>query len=887
MSVYSRLLLAILLTGAAARPDASAQEGSIRGTVTERGTNSPVPGVNVTLRRPADTAIAAGTYTDLAGRYALMRLRPGSYLATFSVVGYGKLADAAVDVPAGATVALDAELDEIPLNLDAVIVSASRREEKVVAAPGSASVIVASEIAARPSVTPVDHLRSTGGVDIAQTGLMQQTVVTRAFNNVFSTSLTMLTDNRIAAVPSLRANVPAFIPLVDDDLERIEVVRGPGSALYGPNAHNGVVNFITRSPFASRGTTISLAGGNRSVVQAAVRHAGTAGDRFGYKVSAGYFRGKDWPYADPEEARKRQEDLDGGASADTLLTGLRDPDVERFGGEARMDVIVGDEATANLTVGVNQAVSTIELTDIGAAQGKDWRYSYAQSRFSWKSLFVQAFLNASDAGDSYVLRTGLPIVDRSRMFVAQAQHGTALGDRQRLTYGVDLHLTRPVTDGTITGRNEEGDGIDEFGGYLQSETGVVPGVLDLVLATRADHNNRLDDVVFSPRAALVYRPAGDQALRLTWNRAYSTPNTTELFLDIVAHDNFLPPPVPEEYNIDIRGSGIPRGGYHFARDAGGRPLMHSQLSADRSLPMSVDDVALLWPALVQALADFGVDLTGVTPPTVADVGATMAVLDYEAETYAPASDAYDIPGLRPTITNTVELGYKGTPGGAFLAGIDLYHTRVTNFIGQFEVVTPNVFMNPSDVASYLRSQGISPAEAAFYGSLIGGLPVGTVSPEGVADPTALLVTPRNFGRVEIWGADVSLEYAAGAAWRIAGTFSLISKNYFERLDGEADLALNAPKNRGSLTTRYADPAGRFHAEGRARWMSGFRMSSGVYAGEVAEYALFDLNAGAALPWIPGTGFTVSVLNLLDRKHREFVGAPEIGILAIGKIHCTL
>jgi outer membrane receptor for ferrienterochelin and colicins len=265
----------------------------------------------------------------------------------------------------------------------------------------------------------------------------------------------------------------------------------------------------------------------------------------------------------------------------------------------------------------------------------------------------------------------------------------------------------------------------------------------------------------------------------------------------------------------------------------------------------------------------------------------MAVLNPETETFAPVSDVSDIPGLRPTITNTIEAGYKGAIGGVFIAGIDAYAERVTNFIGQFEVVTPNVFMNAADVVNYLRNNGMSPIEAAVYGSIIGSVPVGTVTPGGAADPTAVMVAPRNFGEVELWGADFALEFSPTPSWQAVGTFSFISRNFFEKLDGEVDLALNTPENRGTFTLRYRDAGGAFHAEGRTRWMSGFRMTSGVYVGDVAAYTLFDLNAGAAVPWIPGTGVTLSVLNIFDRRHREFVGAPEMGALLVGKIHYTL
>ena len=131
--------------------------------------------------------------------------------------------------------------------------------------------------------------------------------VVRGFNNVFSGTLLTLTDNRIARVPSLRVNAFNFIPLTNDDVERIEVVLGPGSALYGPNSADGVMHIITRSPFASQGTSVNVGMGERSLRQTAFRHAGALGDRLGYKVSAQYYTGTEWEYTDPEEVKARKQ----------------------------------------------------------------------------------------------------------------------------------------------------------------------------------------------------------------------------------------------------------------------------------------------------------------------------------------------------------------------------------------------------------------------------------------------------------------------------------------------------------------------------------------------------------------------------------------------------
>ncbi len=111
------------------------------------------------------------------------------------------------------------------------------------------------EIQERPVQTPVEHLRAAPGVDIISEGIQATNVVVRGFNNIFSGALHALTDHRLAGVPSLRVNLLHFIPSNNEDIDRMEVVLGPGSALYGPNTANGVLHILTKSPLdsASRG----------------------------------------------------------------------------------------------------------------------------------------------------------------------------------------------------------------------------------------------------------------------------------------------------------------------------------------------------------------------------------------------------------------------------------------------------------------------------------------------------------------------------------------------------------------------------------------------------------------------------------------------------------
>jgi outer membrane receptor protein involved in Fe transport len=115
-----------------------------------------------------------------------------------------------------------------------------------------------------------------------------------------------LTDNRIASMPSMRVNLLAWLPQTSEDVERIEVVLGPGAALYGPNTANGVLHIITKSPIDHPGSTVSMAGGERSVQHVIGRSAVRLNDRFGFKISGQYFRGNEWQSTDPVEVAARQ-----------------------------------------------------------------------------------------------------------------------------------------------------------------------------------------------------------------------------------------------------------------------------------------------------------------------------------------------------------------------------------------------------------------------------------------------------------------------------------------------------------------------------------------------------------------------------------------------------
>ena len=841
-----------------------AQAPVIRGTVADSETGAPLGAARIQALSGRQVVAA---YSDAHGRFELRPGAPGALELVVTRIGYAPR-HVAVDGGAAVTIALTA----LGIPLDPVVVSASRSEEEAIRTPMSVSVVGRDEIESRAGLVPVENARTVPGVDLASKGLIQSTYSVRGERGAISGTMLTLSDYRYADVPSIAVNVPYLIAATDEDLDRIEVVRGPGAALYGPGADRGVLHLITRSPFESTGGALTLTGGSRSLFEGTVRYAARLSSALAVKLSADYVTGEDWPYVDSAEAAARDGAIAAGARDDTLLIGRRESRLARAAGELRADWRP-DAATEVVTsVGTSDAIRAIDLaSDVGAVQGRSWRSSYAQARLRRGRLVANLFANLGGTGDSYLLRTGHRLVDSSRVLVAQAQHGFSLGAADVL-YGADLRWTDPRTGGTVDGEHETSDRMTEIGGYVHARLAVGRAV-DLTAAVRVDHHNRLDDFVVSPRLGVVVRPSPEHALRLTFNRAFTSPDATTLFADL---------PLASAPPYVIRASSVPQGGYGFRRDCGG-PCMYSPFAADPTAPLPLD-ATQLWSRLCGAVPQ----VCGIPAPTAAQVGTGLAVLDPATGAFVPTTAAAvtDIPALRRTITTSVELGWKARLRGGYDLGIDLWSNHVANPLGSRYGATPNAFFDPATLASYLA--GFMPAaQAAQLAAALAQLPVGTVSPRQTTHPTDLLVLSRQGGAYTLWGLDASLGIPLGRFVTARGSWSWLSRNRVLVGAARDTFVLGVPRHKASVEAEIGSAAGGLTAGAGFRWVEGFPVHSGVYVGEVRSYGLVDARIGFGLLRLPRTTLLLEGTNLLDNRHQEFVGAPALGRMLVSRIRTEL
>ena len=902
-----------------------AQTGTIEGRVVSRYDALPLAQAVVQVR--SGTTGIAGALTSADGSYSVT-VPVGVYSVSVASIGYAPSRQDGVTVTAGGSTTVDFTVGAVELN--PIIVAVSRVDEKALGAPASVTAIMAPDIVSRPSLTVTDHLKAVPGVDIIQGGLIQANLVGRGFNGIFSGSLQTLTDNRYANLPSLRANLPGFYPGIDEDIERVEFILGPGAALYGPNTADGVLAIFSRSPFSSEGNTLSLTSGFRAGSRSAegaslddghvlgggsFRHAKVLGSKFGYKISGYYQAGRDWLSSDPAEP----DALPGRTC--TSGYGCRDFDQQRWGLDFRMDYRL-DGATEFIgEYGRTTWLHSIDYTGVGAAQVDNWTYDFFQLRARHKRLFSQVFWNRSDSGiddpsqpvGTFLLRDGSALYDRSRVLAAQVQHGTLLTDRLDAVYGVDFTYTDPRTAGTINGRNEADDDIREVGGYVHA-TYRLSDRVNLVGALRVDDNSRLVKASVSPRAAVVFSPNENHSFRVTYNRAFATPDNLQSFLDLVGG---------QAGPYTVRVLGVPASGFNFRGYCGQGGVDNLCMwpgpfpgVPNQAIPANA---ALLWGLAAGAVAAqlpaaVGQILAAIPAPTT--VGTQLRRLDPTAGAFYDVnpSQITDIHALTPTINNVFEVGYKGIVNERFRASVDVWYERKHDFIGDIAVETPNVFLDPATTLAYLQStllpilnansvpgadvitQQVAAGMAGISGNaVVTGVPLGTVVPNSsLTQGPDIVLTYRNFGEVDLFGADIALDYWFDNRWSASINYSWVSDDFFSAAEvmGSGPIALNASRGKGAVTLRYTSFRDELRAEARGRYVKGFPVVSGVYVSAtlpdgslkpIGGYGLVDLLFSWKLPFDQRIRASLDIQNVLDKTYATFIGFPQLGRLALAKV----
>ncbi|MFP5286125.1 MAG: TonB-dependent receptor domain-containing protein, partial [Thermoanaerobaculia bacterium] len=525
------LWLVLLLAGSGL---AMAQEqGRIEGRVTrEDGTG--ITGVSVRLDQLDQVVLS-----DAEGNFAFAGVPPGSYTLTYSLLDYTDTQEA-VEVTAGQTASIDRVLDwDVSFAESITVTSVSRREERIVEAPAAVTVVTEREIEQEASSGQVPKLLEfTPGVDFAQSGLYDINFNTRGFNSSLNRRILTLIDGRDPAVPFLGSQEWAAVSFPMDELSSVELVRGPGSALYGANAFNGVLNMTTKSPRGSEGGQVRLTGGDPSSIRGDLRWAGALGNDFYLKLVGGYQQSDDFT-----RSRNRTVEYSRPCTTAGQTNCLRlearplalDEAKIGFGG-LRLDKYFEGGAALTIEGGTAQLEGPTFLTGIGRVQVTDVSRPWTRFNFNTDHFNFLAYYDTRKAEEQVALASGALLYEDSSNLHGEVQGNVGFGNGKGFLVGGVSYHEQEVDTANPTGfqtliktdvRNE-----DQQAAFAQVDYSFTSN-LKAVVAGRVDEST-LHDTQFSPKASLVYSFNPSHTLRLTYNQAFQVPNYSEFFLRVPA-----------------------------------------------------------------------------------------------------------------------------------------------------------------------------------------------------------------------------------------------------------------------------------------------------------------------------------------------------------------
>jgi len=500
---------------------------------------------------------STGATTDKNGAFTIRGVEDGTYTLTIRYVGYAdltsKVSVLGSDVNLG-----QLNMEEAIFAFDQVVVSGTRQAEKVTETPATVEIISAKDLDDLPSFNPGELLARVKGVDFIRAGVVGTGINIRGFNSNFNAKNLQVNDGRFATLIATGLPMGPLTTQVKEDVERVEIILGPNAALYGPNAHNGLVHTITKDPRTSQGTTIAVGAGNQSMLTARMRHAQVLNDKLAFKVTGEYTRAEEFEFADSVYI-DRMDDA-GNMGPDGIKEGyeeyMLDNDIEFLRGEAALYYSVSNSSDLILSWGGSNS-TYLSPTNVGRNQIKDWKMNQFHLRYTSDKFFAQVYHTMSKTEDTYAidqrtknyyaaidggateaqaressLGNGATFADDSKRWNAEVQYHDQFGDLG-VVVGSQWQRDNANSNGTylLDNGGEDPIIINQIGVYGQFDYNFTPE-FKATAAFRGD-NHEIYGFNFIPKAGLVYSK-DRSAFRLTYGKGIAAPTILNMYGDLFA-----------------------------------------------------------------------------------------------------------------------------------------------------------------------------------------------------------------------------------------------------------------------------------------------------------------------------------------------------------------
>jgi iron complex outermembrane recepter protein len=399
-------------------------------------------------------------------------------------------------------------LDEL-MNIE--VISVSRTLEKTFQAPAAVTVITHDDIHRSGYTSIGEILKMAPGLQVAQIDANKFAITSRGFNSRYANMLLVQIDGR-TVYSTLHSGVYwETQELMLEDVDRIEIIRGPGASLWGANAVNGIINIITKSAKDTMGGYADGAYGNQ-IGFGDIRWGDKLGDNFFYRGYGKYIHREPMLTSQKEDAHDSMELPRGGYRCDWELS---QKDLLTFQG----DYYDGDVGQEYMGTG---SESSHFNTD---ASGFNQLFRYGHIFSSTSDLSLQMYYDRTSRDD-------IKLKEHSDLFDVDFQHRFAWTPRNETIWGLGYrYIWQDTEKESLTEFVPSDPGLDSYSGFLQNKYAVMPDFMYLIFGSKVE-DNYYTDTECQPSARILITPDPHHTIWASVSRAVRTPSIFEESVDI-------------------------------------------------------------------------------------------------------------------------------------------------------------------------------------------------------------------------------------------------------------------------------------------------------------------------------------------------------------------
>ncbi|HEY6458150.1 MAG TPA: TonB-dependent receptor [Steroidobacteraceae bacterium] len=397
--------------------------------------------------------------------------------------------------------------------MDVEVTSVSRHPEKLLQSASAIQVITREDIRRSGATSIPEALRLADNLEVAQKNSHDWAISARGFNTALANKLLVMIDGRTVYTPLFSG---VFWDVQDyplEDIDRIEVISGPGGTLWGANAVNGVINIITRKAADTQGSYVEGGGGNELQEFGTARYGGTVGDATQFRVYGKYLDRGDESVADGSAAGDSWHQGQGGFRLDSVLSSRDDLSVHGDFYDGRENETGGDTAR---TGGGNLVGQWTHQSDSGSQMSLQSYYD----RTHLADPIAEATL-----GTIPIAPAGF-LIDDLTTFDVDFQYQLQLGLLNHVVWGTGYRLTHDAV------QNAPGLGFfpttlnqDLYSAFVQDEISLHSN-LSLTVGSKIEHND-YTGFEFEPNVRLLWSGLQNQTLWSAISRAVRTPSRVD------------------------------------------------------------------------------------------------------------------------------------------------------------------------------------------------------------------------------------------------------------------------------------------------------------------------------------------------------------------------